>query len=48
MSDYDQLKIDIDKLFDLNKNLSSFPILKKLFKLYYQTIEKVKIGIKKK
>ena len=33
----------IDLLFDLkeNKNLSSFPILKKLFKLYYQTIEKV-------
>jgi hypothetical protein len=48
MSGYDQLKIDIDTLFKLNKNFSSFPILKKLFKLYYQTIEKVKIGIKKK
>ena len=50
MSGYDQLKIDIDLLFDLkeNKNLSSFPILKKLFKLYYQTIEKVKIAINKK
>ena len=35
---YTELNININKVFDRYKHLSTFPILKKLFDLYYKTI----------